>query len=213
MYTGHGSIFLDSIFNIWVLPKPGVSPKWMVKIMENPIKMDDLGVPLFSETPIWPLLSNLFPLFIILQNKPAVLSPGRQTIAWLPAWSCPALCQTSRLWNWCRKQTTTVGFWCLRFCIVKTYREHEHVDIFEQGGVFLEIIFFEVLHVKLLGCSYILLQMLQDADFPIRVEVASGRDQWRTAQRGSPRVTVSGATKNPWLFRVYRGLYYPVMWR
>ena len=25
----------------------------MVKIMENPIKMDDLGVPLFLETPIW----------------------------------------------------------------------------------------------------------------------------------------------------------------
>ena len=24
----------------------------MVKIMENPIKMDDLGVPLFLETPI-----------------------------------------------------------------------------------------------------------------------------------------------------------------
>ncbi len=28
-------------------------PKWMVKIMENPIKMDDLGVPLFLETPIF----------------------------------------------------------------------------------------------------------------------------------------------------------------
>ena len=27
-------------------------PKWMVKIMENPMKMDDLGVPLFLETPI-----------------------------------------------------------------------------------------------------------------------------------------------------------------
>ena len=27
--------------------------KWMVKIMENPIKMDDLGVPLFSETSIF----------------------------------------------------------------------------------------------------------------------------------------------------------------
>ena len=25
----------------------------MVKIMENPIKMDDLGVPLFLETPLW----------------------------------------------------------------------------------------------------------------------------------------------------------------
>ena len=30
----------------------GKPPKWMVKIMENPIKMDDLGVPPFSETPI-----------------------------------------------------------------------------------------------------------------------------------------------------------------
>ena len=30
------------------------TPKWMVKIMENPIKMDDLGVPLFFfETPIF----------------------------------------------------------------------------------------------------------------------------------------------------------------
>ena len=30
----------------------GGPPKWMVKIMENPIKMDDLGVPLFSEASI-----------------------------------------------------------------------------------------------------------------------------------------------------------------
>ena len=30
----------------------GKPPKWMVKIMENPIKMDDLGVPLFLETPM-----------------------------------------------------------------------------------------------------------------------------------------------------------------
>jgi len=28
---------------IWMFPKTGVPPKWMVKIMENPIKMDDLG--------------------------------------------------------------------------------------------------------------------------------------------------------------------------
>ena len=34
-----------------VFPKiGGKPPKWMVKIMENPIKMDDLGVPLFLET-------------------------------------------------------------------------------------------------------------------------------------------------------------------
>ena len=28
-------------------------PKWMVKILENPIEMGDLGVPLFLETPKW----------------------------------------------------------------------------------------------------------------------------------------------------------------
>jgi len=30
----------------------GFPLKWMVKIMENPLKMDDLGVPSFSETSI-----------------------------------------------------------------------------------------------------------------------------------------------------------------
>ena len=39
-----------SFRTIWVFPKNRGTPKWMVKIMENPIKMDDLGVPLFSET-------------------------------------------------------------------------------------------------------------------------------------------------------------------
>ena len=31
----------------------GKPPKWMVKIMESPIKIHDLGVPLFLETPIY----------------------------------------------------------------------------------------------------------------------------------------------------------------
>ena len=36
-----------------MFPKIGVvnPPKWMVYFMENPIKMDDLGIPLFLETP------------------------------------------------------------------------------------------------------------------------------------------------------------------
>ena len=38
---------------IWVFPKIGVPPKWMVYFMENPIKMDDLGGTLiFGKTHI-----------------------------------------------------------------------------------------------------------------------------------------------------------------
>ena len=44
-----------------MFPKIGgfYPPKWMVKIIENPIKIDDLGVPLFLETSIYALTIHL----------------------------------------------------------------------------------------------------------------------------------------------------------
>ena len=91
------------IFNMGVFPKIGKTPKWMVKIMENPINpWDDLGgfYPLFSETsthenlespfeyvtcgpwtnhhqfiPKWILVSLLFTMICLLacRNDPQVL--------------------------------------------------------------------------------------------------------------------------------------------
>ena len=54
MITGSGALFLVISFSgkqKWVFPKLGVPQNgWF--IMENLIKMDDLGGPLFLETPI-----------------------------------------------------------------------------------------------------------------------------------------------------------------
>ena len=46
-----GMVCLE-VMKIWAFPKNRgiLLPKWMVYFMENPIKMDDLGVPLFLET-------------------------------------------------------------------------------------------------------------------------------------------------------------------
>ena len=44
-------LFMDWTDNDYLgVSKNRGTPKWMAKIMENPIKMDDLGVPLFLET-------------------------------------------------------------------------------------------------------------------------------------------------------------------
>ncbi len=51
--TQGGSIRIDTkeLDRTWVFPKIRDTPKWMVKIMETPIKMDDLGYNYFWKHP------------------------------------------------------------------------------------------------------------------------------------------------------------------
>ena len=51
----------------------------MVKIMETPIKMDDLGVPLFSETSKLEPLGNKF-VGQILREYPCINNPNKFSI-------------------------------------------------------------------------------------------------------------------------------------
>ena len=64
VYTTSFSTFLFNVYlflSIWVFPKIGVPQNgWFM--LENPIKMDDLGVPLFSETSIYHSVQCVRPL-------------------------------------------------------------------------------------------------------------------------------------------------------
>ncbi len=56
------------------------TPKWMVKIrVPNPIKMDDVGVPLFLETPIYTRIPSCHTLSLRKEAEEPFLSQGKRS--------------------------------------------------------------------------------------------------------------------------------------
>ena len=70
-------------YGCWTKNRGILPPKWMVKIMENPIKMDDLGgPPLYLETPICSSLVKVGPVFSKKSLGIGANQPARQMGGW-----------------------------------------------------------------------------------------------------------------------------------
>jgi len=76
----------------WMFPKIGVPQNgWF--IMETPIKMDNLGVPLFLETPKWGDLHLIFQKILIILQNPQ--NPGHPRMR---PWRC-RMKRSASFWN------------------------------------------------------------------------------------------------------------------
>ena len=78
------------------------TPKWMVKIIENPIKMDDLGVPPFLETPASRWFFNVWISKLWLVSKVFCNIQLKLTTATAPlvVFSHPVRCHTQTVWHY-----------------------------------------------------------------------------------------------------------------
>ena len=86
-------VLMFSLVQIWGFPKIGVPQNgWFIK--EHPIKMDDLGVPLFLETPI----STQAP-FVSFPVAPQALITGNFQHFFIHVWSSLAPAKAMGGWG------------------------------------------------------------------------------------------------------------------
>ena len=69
---------MNQISSIWVFPKIGVPQNGWFIIRENPIKIDDLRVPLFLETPIC-LMETWFNTFSMMFSDGCIFQVAHGT--------------------------------------------------------------------------------------------------------------------------------------